>query len=336
MSTNQSALEGLRDETRRILATILRPGDRVALIDFPNHRNHGDHLIYLGELTYLNDLGVEVAYVADPSRYSVEDLRSLVPKGPVLLHGGGSFGDRWKETQQFRERVIAELPDRQVIQLPQSIEFSEGPLLERAQAVYNNHPNLIHLIRDRRSERITRELFPENTVLYCPDMALGYRPTVSGEQKVDVVHLKRRDSEAIPGHGIDLGSKTSVIEEDWHFTQIDEIAWKAFHAPGALVRRVPALRERLYPLQRMMYDRMANLNVRSAESILCRGRVVLTDRLHATVLAALLGIPVVCMDNANGKIASIASDYLSTIPGVYFAQDPETARDKLLHLLSSR
>jgi pyruvyl transferase EpsO len=55
------------------------------------------------------------------------------------------------------------------------------------------------------------------------------------------------------------------------------------------------------------------------------GRVVVTDRLHATVLAALLGRPVVARDNSTHKISTIYEDYLRRFPSVSLATDAESA-----------
>jgi pyruvyl transferase EpsO len=54
-------------------------------------------------------------------------------------------------------------------------------------------------------------------------------------------------------------------------------------------------------------------------------RLVFTNRLHATVLAALMGKPAVAMDNANGKISAIIGDYLGRMPGVRYAPSVKEA-----------
>lgn len=60
---------------------------------------------------------------------------------------------------------------------------------------------------------------------------------------------------------------------------------------------------------------------------------MVTDRLHAAVLATLLGRPVVARDNANGKLAAVFADYLGRFPLARFARTPEEARDHVRELL---
>lgn len=329
------ALVQIQNETLTVLSEILQSGQSVALVDFPNHENAGDSLIYLGELAYLKRLGVRVGYVADHSRYNADHLRKIVPVGPILLHGGGNFGDRWTEFQDFRERVIADFPDREVIQLSQGIEFSEGPALSKAQRILGSHPSLTLLIRDYASLARTKELFPSASVRFCPDMAFGHG-LVAGvrDPEVSLVIIQRRDSESANAHNpMKARESDSCLETDWGLVGAWKLAAALLKIPGAVLKRIPRFAPALHGLQKISYAAQAQLNVRHAISILSKGQVVATNRLHATVLAALIGRPVVALDNANKKISSIINDYLGQLGGVYYATSVEDAHDTIANLL---
>lgn len=314
-------LERIQEETMSVLSKLLTPGQHVALLDFPNHENSGDSLIYLGALKYLERLGVHIDYVADHERYRPDHLRSLVPQGPILINGGGNFGDRWDQIQRGRERIIRDFPDRQIIQLPQSVEFSDGPKLEQAQAVLNGHPLLTILIRDHAGVKRTRELFPQATVLFCPDMALGYgQIKYRHESNLDLVILRRKDSESAQDrHRFTPHPTTSHRDLDWGLQGVRKLYRSALRVPGAITKRIPALAVPCNAVLRRCYDAQARVNVEQAVKILSWGMFVATDRLHATVMASLMGKNVVAMDNANGKISAICADYLGRMPGVKFA-----------------
>jgi len=314
------ALEQIQDETISILSRLLASGQRVALVDFPNHENSGDSLIFLGQLRYLDQLGVHVDYVADGSRYNPAHLRALVPNGPILIQGGGNFGDRWDYMQALRERVISDFPDRKIIQLPQGIDFREGPKLQRAQRVLGDHPDLTLLIRDHAGVERTRELFPNASVLFCPDMAFGFGRVTRPTPEVDLVILRRNDSESTQtGQPFNVDHTTSRLDLDWGLTGLSKVVASFLKVPGAVLKRIPRLAVPLHPVQKWCYRMQAKLNVDHAVRILGQGVVVATDRLHATVLSSLMGIPVVAMDNANGKISAIVHDYLGRMKGVQYA-----------------
>lgn len=328
------ALEQIQDETLTILSGLLVRGQHVALVDFPNHENSGDSLIYLGEMKYLDRLGVHLDYVADHSRYNPDQLRRQVPHGPILIHGGGNFGDRWEAFQAMRERVIQDFPDRDIIQLPQGIEFTDGPRLEQAQAILNAHPSLTLLIRDHAGVERAKALFPNANVMFCPDTAFGYGNVERADGPiVDLVVVRRQDSEsAQTDRRFKPHPATSVLDVDWGLSGLAKIKDRVLHIPGAITKRIPALAGAAHPILKACYLAQAQNNVDHAVKILSRGHFVATDRLHATVLSALIGIPVVAMDNANGKISAITRDYLGRMPNVTYApsvKEAETLLDRL-------
>ncbi|WP_157180174.1 MULTISPECIES: polysaccharide pyruvyl transferase family protein [unclassified Rhodococcus (in: high G+C Gram-positive bacteria)] len=305
----------------------------MAIVDFPNHQNAGDSLIWLGQKEYLRRLGTNIGYVCDISRYDPRILNDLVPEGPILIQGGGNFGDRWIPMQNFRERVIQDFPDRSIIQLPQSIDFSPGPRLEHAQKILSNHRDLTIFIRDRAGVMMTQELFPNNTVVFCPDLAFGNKPiTPTAEPEKEFVFLKRRDSESVHGTNFPGAEHISYIESEWGLTGLRAIQWAILHFPGAVAKRSFYARNTLQPLLAKLYDRQAELNVRNAIGILSRGDKVLTDRLHATVLASLMGKQVLAMDNSNGKVRAIYNDYLCRMPGTTFVDSEVDAKREISKL----
>src|SRR5271170_3624013 len=92
---------------KQALAPLGRPR-QCALLNYPNHVNIGDHLIWAGTVDYLQKVSqTRIAYTADLDSYSERILNlELSPADPILLHGGGSLGDRWPARQEFHERIV--------------------------------------------------------------------------------------------------------------------------------------------------------------------------------------------------------------------------------------
>jgi pyruvyl transferase EpsO len=319
-------LNRIRAQSRDVLGAVVGTGRPVAVLDYPLHLNAGDTLIYAGTTAYLRDLGAQVRYISSPLRYSPEHLRALHPTGAILLNGGGNFGDRWPGSQHFRERVIADFPDRRIIQLPQSLEMSEQTA-ERIRIAYGAHPDLTVLLRESRSLEAARARLPGIDVRFCPDLAFGYTPgPSSAEPRVDVVELKRSDSESAVEGDLFPHDDVTVEVSDWRLNRAEMTRWRALRLPGSLGRRIPAVTPLAYP--RLIHPTYAGLTrhvLSVAERGIARGRIVVTDRLHAAVLAALMERPVVLRDNANHKISTIFSDYLGTVGSVSLAPDARTA-----------
>src|SRR5215210_7603079 len=113
-----------------------------ALIDFPNYSNVGDSAIWLGETKWLRKNRNPIVYVCDKDTYSPDVLAEHLGQGIILLQGGGNFGDLWWPHQHLRERVIQDFPENKIIQLPQTIFFSDDANLIRARQILNAHSNL--------------------------------------------------------------------------------------------------------------------------------------------------------------------------------------------------
>ena len=320
-----TAVDQIEQETADILRAEI-PGDRVAVLDYPNHFNSGDLLIYRGQLAYLDRLGIDPAYVCATHTYDRAALSRRLPTGPLLLQGGGNFGDRYDRFQLFRERVIEENPDRKIIQMPQTIDFLDKSALERAQAVYSRHPDLTLMIRDRAGCETTRELFPDNRVVYCPDLGFGAGPLPPVSEPIrDVVMLKRRDQESMHEKD-DVGRAfPGVPRTEWHASVADNFKWWPVSLVNSAIHKVPRVRVRAYPYARWAFDYQCDLIIRNAVDILSEGKVVVTDRLHAAVFSVLLDKPVVMVDNANKKISAIYRDYLGSAPGTHLARDFDEA-----------
>lgn len=318
----------IQQQTLDVLSKHLSRGDKIALLDYPRHQNAGDALIWLGAKEYLKRLGVEVTYIASLNHFSADELRKRVPHGPILINGGGNFGDRWVESQAFKESVIEQFPDRKIVQLPQTMEFNTSAGLTRAQAVYGSHPDTTILIRDRAGYEAAKAAFPNNDVEFCADMALGYGFHKRGKPKYSLLFLKRTDNEAVDQDIPTLDGPSHKVV-DWGFRGPFRVpAWRALRLAEDVARVIPALTPVVYPLVERSFNVMAEANVRSASKILSEGKIIITDRLHAMVLAALLGIPVFAYDNANKKVSALFKDYVGDLPGVYFAEDAFEATAK--------
>ena len=196
----------------------------------------------------------------------------------------------------------------------------------RVRTAYLAHPDLTVLLRDTRSLHRAAELLPGVKVLYCPDLAFGYRPTKTRPPRVDVLQLRRSDSESTGAALLARVGSWSHETVDWNYSPLEKLAWNLAKSPGSVARRVPMALPRFYrAFVDPGYGTAARTLVRAAEQTLLRGRVVVTDRLHAAVLATLLGRPVVARANANGKLDAAFADYLGRFPLARFAPTADEA-----------
>ena len=356
-SDDSARLAELRSQTETILLEALGGSRRVAILDAPNQRNVGDSLIWAGELAYLKSLGCEIVHVSDLGGYDPRDVRRHLGRdGVVLLHGGGNFGDLWLGHQRLRERAVTDLPDYRIVQLPQSIYFGDEARAAAAHRILAAHPDLTVLIRDNLSMERARTQLPGIRTIFCPDMALGYEPAVGGHRAPggrSVLVIARADREAASGLAAvtpDWLAPASLTKTDWWLDGDQPASWQRarrvatlhHHAvrPRRVVRRMTGGRLGLPTIPRSKFQGAIALinreNIRYAETLYARTDALVVDRLHAHVLAALMGIDHVLLDNTYRKLGAVFDDYTNQFSTARYCTDLDGARAQVLAFMDRR
>lgn len=295
---------------RETLSGLLPRGTRCAIALYPDHWNAGDQAIWWGTKTLLADLGVEVAYGCDTTSYDARALTQAVPEGPILIAGGGNFGDVYGPEHGLRLRILADHPGRDVIQLPQSIWFRDRANVAATADRLRRHGRCTLLLRDAASLAFAREHFSVPAML-CPDVALALDlARVPRTPDASVVAVWRRDREAdepLPGPAdwpvCDWLLPGGVLPDEQ--ARRMSTAGLAFHrwvGRPRLDAPCPVRRRIAWRHLPWLYDQLAEDRCLRGCRMLTRGAVTITNRLHAHLLCLLLGQPHVVCNVANGKI----------------------------------
>lgn len=317
-------IRALNERIDRALEPLI-PADRpYALVDFPDTSNVGDSAIWLGELAWLrrHGLGAPV-YTCSNQSFSPRTMRRRLPgDATILVSGGGNFGDLYRVHQRLRETIVRKFPDHKIVQMPQSIQFDAPAAVEETRRIFDDHPDLTIVVRDKPSLQFAEATFRAPRRL-CPDMALCLGPCDREAPPTrDIVWLARRDRETVQQAVRVLPA--GVKRLDW--LKDDETRLFRYNRLlRHLVRRWPRYRNWLQAPLSHTYEALARQRVRRGLRILGEGRTVITDRLHGHILTLLLGIPHVVLDNSYGKIRRFHEAWTQGTSLVRWCDDPETA-----------
>jgi pyruvyl transferase EpsO len=296
------------------LAPVLPDLSSFALVDFPYHDNVGDSAIWLGESAYLTKRGVKPSYVCTADDYSAEELRRLVPTGPILIHGGGNFGDIWLKHQNFREALMQQFPDRQIVQLPQSLYYNKAEGVRQTAEAIAKHGRFSLFVRDRRSYEIAANAF-NCPVALCPDMAMCIGPlNRRAEPQHDLYCLMRTDRERNEASIAAPGTfPPEAVIQDWtrqrrHRRVLDKVS-------SVPLNPLLSSADRKYRFLTALADRQLQRGVRMLGS----GRYVMTDRLHAHIISFLLQIPHIVLDNSYGKVSGFIEHWTHASTNTHLA-----------------
>ena len=314
-------VEDLAELVRRTVTPLADLSNGYALLDFPDYSNVGDSLIWLGELAFFDRVAPRPpGYVSTIHGFDLDGLKRAVPDGAIFLSGGGNFGDLWPRFQQFRRMLLAALPGRRIVQLPQTIHFAD-PVEARATCdAIAQHGNFTMLVRDRDSLAFAHAQLGCEVAL-CPDMAfcLGAlsRPALPVH---DIVYLLRTDQEQNGERGSPALGPDDLVT-DWIHGARTPSRWDRAVARLGRTALLLAGGEPDYG----RFRTRARAELERGRALLGAGEAVVTDRLHGHILSVLMGIPHAVLDNSYGKVRGFAELWCADLPGVAICETLEQA-----------
>jgi exopolysaccharide biosynthesis predicted pyruvyltransferase EpsI len=315
-------------------------GDYVRQYDFPSrqkallvnpayHANVGDHMITLGEIEFLRRVGVEVP---NKMRQCGQFWQSLIPDCekqrwwtnnehqfhgmPALLHGGGNWGDLWRRNQDLRISSLETLLRKNftIVSMPQSLYYRNETLkktdairIEAAISPFNDTSvaKPTFLWREQYSFDQASHLYPSANNLLMPDIAFQLGPFQplpledSDPRSVDIVLFLRADLESLESENRNRRSVRSILKS---LVGKDNAIATTF--------KIVDWNDRLE-----IFDSDDILFSETAIQLLSMGRVLVCDRLHASILAYLSGIPFIYIDQLSGKISKTLGVALDSADG---------------------
>ena len=174
-----------------IIGGVLKGFKYAMVFDIAEQENKGDPAITVGEIFFLQRIGLKIVYYCSTTtctssnnrdnarvlanQYSHEDLI-------ILLHGGGNIvGYIGRDYERFN--IINLFRGYKIVSFPNSVYMrnynDNGQHLSRCEQYYCCNENLTLILRDEQSYSLAKKHFEgKTTLLMAPDMAfqIGYVP----------------------------------------------------------------------------------------------------------------------------------------------------------------
>ena len=273
----------------------------VFLIFTPEHGNLGDHAIAKSEIEMLRRLNIPYYELTEKQLHRFDSLHilDLINGTPVIVHGGGYLGTLWFHAEVLLRKVVQSIPDSKVLCFPNTLFYEDSEWgkeeLKKSIAIYNSHPDLTFYARERTSYDVMKSIY--SNVRLVPDMVMALNESNDPLPRSGCLLCVRNDIE-----------KTRSEDDD---RLILEAAHRLFNQNVAYTDTVA---DYAIPVQRRNEELDKKfLQFKQAE-------LVITDRLHGMVFAAITGTPCVVINSKSPKVLG-CYDWIKNLNYIQFCND---------------
>lgn len=234
-------------------------------------------------------------------------LKSVIEDHDIItIVGGGNMGDLYDDIEYCRQFIIEQFPNNHLISFPQTIDFSNTKYGEKAKRklidTYNNHNHIIVGARESNTYNELTRILESAKVVLTPDIVLSLNESDNSLERHGITICFRADEEQAADNTEkvrlmnEVQKKYDVVFEDTHIDK-DNMS----------------LEERTYELEKK-WDSFK------------KSKLIITDRLHGMIFAAITGTPCIAFDNSNNKVSGVYNLWLKELPYIQMA----TNTDKML------
>lgn len=300
---------GLLQKTRQVKEKyhLCNKKRNIVIFGTPNHGNLGDYAIGIAEKKlfsqYAPNDNIFDVNMADFGT-EISALKKVLKKQDILiLTGGGNLGNQYMDDEKIRRTVITLFPKNRIVLFPQTMYFTpdkEGEKEKRKTAeIYNAHRDLWMAARDEKTYKDMQVLF-QNRLFLLPDVVLTWGTLPQTERKGALLVL-RSDLESV----ISIKQKNELIsllqKEFGNVREVDTVL-----ADGTSMKTYESELEKKW----MQF---------------CSSEIVVTDRLHGMIFAAIAQTPCLVLQNYNHKLQE-TSKWLSNLEYIKQMSDWSTLK----------
>ena len=263
---------------------------KTIILDTPLHGNIGDQAITLAEYQILKQCGVKYGDIPGAKISGKEWLLALLTPSSkqILINGGGFMGCLWLGEEYRFRRILKAFSRQHVTVFPQTVTFDleteEGrAFFEESKAIYCAHPHLTVFVREQKSYDFMQKYMPEVKTILVPDVVTVLESHIKAGKRKGILLCMRNDLEKTCSDEI----QQSILEALHNQYPEEEVAFT-----DTVIDHGVSMKKREEEVNNKLME-FAN------------AKLVITDRLHGMVLAAITGTPCIALTNSNGKVKGV-------------------------------
>ncbi len=281
---------------------------KIIIMGVPHHGNLGDNAIAIAEKYILRKYLPEYELYEIPEGFlsvCAKKCKEYISDDDIIfMHGGGNIGDTYFVPENGRREVIKLFPNNKIIIFPQTAYFSDTPKgrkeLEISKQIYNNHTHLVILAREEKSYEFMKKHFYNAKVYFTPDIVMCLKKT-SNMQRDGAITMFRSDRE-----------KTLKKEEEERIKKLLQSKY------GKCKSSDMHLGEDIINMNSNKREEALEKKFEEFQS----SKLVVTDRLHGMIFAAISETPCVVLGSLDHKISE-SYKWLKNLGYIAFCKDSQ-------------
>ena len=296
---------------------LKKKSKRVFFLATEEYGNIGDNQINESIMDFLHrTLPEHTIYEVTAQEWRVHKpflMKYMRDNDLIVFAGGGNFGNAYPNSQELRNEIIRLWPQNPKIVFPQTIYFSHDPegerMLDEACALYTLENHIVLFTREQTSFAFAKTYFNCKSYL-VPDIVLAtnmFRENVRNDQiLVCFRHDIEKDISEEETAEIERICKSTNLVMQYTDLQLD------------------------YNVEKK--DRKAI--IKEKFDLWSQSKLVITDRLHGMIFAAITGTPCIVFSNYNHKVQG-TYEWIKYLPYICYAEtatDVERYLPKLLEM----
>ena len=295
---------------------------RIIMLDTPEHGNLGDHAIVYVQRLFLEEhmqQPVIFEFTHADWYYMRSRLASEMRRDDVIiLPGGGFIGTLWEREQDVLVDIMETLADHPIFIFPQTVFFSRDfkgkQALFRFRTAVERCKNLTIFARDEMSYTFLKNEIGmrEDTCYLVPDMVTYYQPMLHVEREKRILQVLRKDREQVVSEAFSKSlSKCLSSGRFRDYILVDEST--------------------VLDCNVSKHEREQRLHQKLSE--FSRSALVITDRLHGMLFAAITGTPCIALDNVSKKVSEQYA-WVKHLPYIRQVKAEEISKDLVEEMLA--
>ncbi len=292
----------------KLLYKHVKYGRVFIFIATPIYGNLGDHAIIKAQIELVKACGIgeRIVEISNTEYTKLKKILKILIKNKdvIAIDGGGNMGTLWLHEEYKMREIVQTYANNPIIIFPQTAFFDsdkEGKSeLNKSVAVYNTHRNLRIFCRDASTYNLIKGKMPNVKSFYVPDIVLYLENVNKERMRKGICLILRDDLEKVNSQDVILDTISKYTNEQIFLsTTMSEMKINKNNRDVILQEK---------------WDEFSKY------------KLIVTDRLHGMLFAAITGTPCIALDNKSHKVAQ-GYFWIKELPYIVYCDNAEKILD---------